>query len=170
MTTLTGTFGGTLETFRNTLAASTVFQTWCGATGDNASELTADALTHTHLISVTQDDFVLPAVLLFFGEGADRKAVSYSNKNDFHPWPSGEVVMRFEESYDYDAWCTDSEAVATAKFQGIEAIVDDIVAVSGADGKASFVRVRSMTSEPQFTFPEQGRSSLCIWEWAFTIG
>lgn len=101
MTTLSGPFGGVLESVANTLADTPAFRVWIDDTYDPEAERTAEEETAVHAAAYarvhfyTQRDsgWTLPAVFLKFGENTRQGRLAFDS---FNVWVNGSMLMMFE--------------------------------------------------------------------------
>jgi len=169
MVTMTGPFGGALETLAILIADTTAFRTWTGA-ADQAA-----ALEHVHFFSDLGSNFVFPAVLLEIAPGMRQEKVSESGGGDYGPWPRGAVRLTFLQTWDTDYAKTsvqeyDPEQAAKDFIQNIELTLTGMRTLSGTASYFS-IGALTMTDVPKTSTPSQGENDLYLSStWELEIG
>lgn len=101
MTTLSGVFGGVLESVANTLADVPEFRVWIDSDYDPEAARTEEEETAAHAVAYarvhfyTQKDsgWILPAVILRFGPNTRQGRTS---NDGFDVWVTGSMLLMFE--------------------------------------------------------------------------
>jgi len=169
MVTMTGPFGGALETLAILIADTTAFRTWTGASDQ------AEALEHVHFFSDLGSNFVFPAVLLEIAPGMRQEKVSESGGGDYSPWPRGAVRLTFLQTWDTDYAKSavqeyDPEQAAKDFIQNIELTLTGMRTLSGTASYFS-IGALTMTDVPKTSSPTQGENDLYLSStWELEVG
>jgi hypothetical protein len=124
-----------LDLLRTTVAASAAFQTWVGATGEDAAALVASALERIYLIAIGSADWARPYAIV--GVGSWAAELAFGGSRHFFSHPSD-----LELCFEADLAGVDDETAWETFLDTVGDILLDIEELAGTPGYLAITAIR----------------------------
>lgn len=130
------------------IADSAAFHTWIGATG-TGPEKNAAAKLQIYKYAKDEADITRPCAFIMRGPDYEAERIGHGSADEYRH--TGSLVLQLEQDLPAD---TDLDAAFAAFSAVTEAIIDDLLEVSGGGGYLSIQRLRK-TEGPGLGYADQ---------------
>ena len=175
---ITGDWGGQIRQAARLFANTAYFRTWTGT----ATEATA--LARIHFFRDLEASMTRPLIALYWGGDSESTSVSIGTGPEYHPWPAGKIIARFEANANIATHPNDPENQTILFVNDVQGRVtsDNVASYDGVItqakalitlGAVPYLQVKTWTpmANPSPIRKSDGKNvEVFVWEWGLDVG